>query len=87
MTYFQPSDKVTGRKVGRALKVLFEPLPLVIGGHPTLMGLKSNSCRWIDGAVNGLETIFCGKTTSHGKSYCHEHHRLTVVPKIQKVTK
>ena len=31
------------------------------------------SCRWIDGAVNGSQTLYCGCRTKAGTSWCPTH--------------
>ena len=46
----------------------------------SLLDLRSDSCRYIAGEPNGLETLYCGQERAHRKtSYCPEHHALCYV--------
>lgn len=37
--------------------------------------LKSHHCRWIEGTVNGLDTLYCGVPRQRGSAYCPDHTR------------
>lgn len=49
-------------------------------GGVRMADLRLLSCRYIDGEAMGYETIFCGKVTVQGSTYCEEHRRICYRP-------
>jgi hypothetical protein len=47
-------------------------------GGLTIMELAGYHCRYIEGAVDGLNTRYCGGGSVAGSSYCQAHRKLTI---------
>lgn len=56
------------------ISVFLRPNP-VPTGTIHIWELKSHHCRWIEGSVDGLNTLYCGAPRQRGSSYCSEHTR------------
>ncbi len=60
-----------------------ETLPLKGSKPKSLFDLKNNECRWPFGVAPDMK--FCGERTEAGKSYCSEHHTVSIMARQSKM--